>query len=555
MLKPIDIGSKRQMFLDDHVIDTLDGVARRYHRPVRLVDRPVLGARTAWEKNGLGPFLFGGTVVHDEEDAVFKMWYRLDGPLERAPEGMREVVAEDGTVSRRNWVEQPGLWKAAYATSTDGLNWERPLLGVAEYDGSTANNILPVGIGDKAIIRRPALVKDYDESDPSRKYKMAYVDQVKGKWSLEKAYSPDGVNWEMGVGEPSYFEQPTVPHGALFGWDPRHEMWVHYSKKLGKKRIDVDGREVGGLQAICRSTSSDFERWGDARDVIVADPSDPQMWSPGSHAILSAMLYTDDLYIGVSDTSPAQSPEDVPSEVRDIVGARRQQHVTELYFSRDGIDWTRAAPFFEFLQPGLWGAWDSESVVCSKPLVKDDQIYFYYSGSNLSCDAHIPDHPQRHLLGTVANGVRFGYSIGVAAMRLDGFVSIDGDEPGGTLTTKPLVFTGDRLVVNARVPETAHPHAQNRPADFGLLRVEVLDDRGQALPGFAVADCASFAGNEVRHTVTWRNGADIGRFAGSPVRFRFHLKNAALYSFHTRGRLEPEQLHSTSEPGSRGRPS
>ena len=555
MLKLIDIGSKRQMFLDNHVIDTLDGVARRYHRPVRLVDRPVLGARTPWERNGLGPFLFGGTVVYDEEDAVFKMWYRLDGPLEKAPEGMREVVAEDGTVSRRNWVEQPGLWKAAYATSPDGLNWERPLLGVAEYDGSTANNILPAGIGDKSILRRPALVKDYDEPDPSRKYKMAYVDQVKGRWSLEKAYSSDGVNWEMGVGEPSHFEQPIVPHGALFGWDPRHEVWVHYSKKLGKQRVDVDGREVGGLQAVCRSTSSDFERWGDTREVIVADPSDPQLWSPGSHAILSAMMYTDDLYIGVSDTSPAQSPEDVPSEVRDIVGARQQQHVTELFFSRDGIDWTRAAPFFEFLQPGLWGAWDSEFVVCSKPLVKDDQIYFYYSGNNLSCDAHIPDHPQRHLLGTVANGVRFGYAIGVAAMRLYGFVSIDGDEPGETLTTKPLVFAGDRLVINARVPETAHPHARNRSADFGFLRVEVLDDRGRTLPGFAAADCDSFAGNEVRHTVTWRDGADMGRLAGSPVRFRFHLKNASLYSFHTRGRREPAQTHSTSEPGSRGRPS
>jgi hypothetical protein len=267
------------------------------------------------------------------------------------------------------------------------------------------------------------------------------------------------------------------------------------------------------------------------------------------------MLYTDDLYIGVSDTSPAVSPEDVPSEVRDIIGARRQQHVTELFFSRDGIDWTRAAPFFEFLQPGLWGAWDSESVVCSKPMVKDDQIYFYYSGNNLSCDAHIPDHPQRHLMGTVANGIRFGYGIGVAAMRLDGFVSIDGDEPGGTVTTKPMVFTGDRLVVNARAPETAHPHAQNRSAEFGLLRAEILDDRGQPLPGFAAAECDSFAGDEVQHTIKWKNGADIGRLAGSPVRFRFHLKNAALYSFHTRGRREPTQTHSTSEPGSRGRPS
>ena len=551
----VDIASIRQLFLDDYIVDSLDGVIRRYHRPIRSIDKPVLGATAPWEINSIGPFLFGGTVIYDEEDHIFKMWYRLDEPLEKAPEGMREVVAEDGSITRRNWIEHAGLFKAAYATSTDGINWDRPILGVTEYQGSKINNILPSGTGGKSIIRRPAIIKDYLEADPARKYKMAYVDNVNGKWSLEKAYSPNGINWEMGVGDPAYFKSPVVPHGALFGWDPRKELWVHYSKKIGKRLIDVDGSEISGLQAICRSTSKDFEHWGNTREIITANPFDPQMWSAGSHAILSAISYTDDLYIGLSDTVPARSAEDVQPSLIDTVGSMRQEHFTELFYSRDGINWNRTAPFFEFLKPGVWGTWDSELVLCSKPIVKDDQILFYYTGNNLQCNAHIPDHPQRDLIGTVSGGVRSGYGIGVASMRLDGFVSIDGDYPGGVLTTKPLVFNGDRLILNARVPEGPDSNLSDTVPDFGVLRVEITDKLGNTLPGYGDSDSDPVLGDSIEHVVSWNGKSDIGRLEGIPVRLRFHLKNSALYSFHTRSQKVVETSFSTTEPGSRGRPS
>ena len=71
----VDIASIRQLFLDDYIVDSLDGVIRRYHRPIRSIDKPVLGATAPWEINSIGPFLFGGTVIYDEEDHIFKMWY------------------------------------------------------------------------------------------------------------------------------------------------------------------------------------------------------------------------------------------------------------------------------------------------------------------------------------------------------------------------------------------------------------------------------------------------------------------------------------------------
>ena len=540
MASSVNIGSTRQLFLDDHVVDSMDGVRRRFHRPVRPVDHPVIAADTPLEGNGIGPFLFGGTVIFDEEERLFKMWYRHDDFLEKAPEGMRDVVAEDGTVTRRNWIDKPGHFKALYATSKDGLDWGKPHLGIEEYQGTKDNNILPSGTGEKSIIRRPALIKDYQEPDPARRYKMAYVDQIGGEWYLAQAYSADGVRWHMGAGSLAHFEQPILPHGAFFGWDPVNGAWVHYSKKGGKRRLDVDGRTTGSL-SIFRSTSPDFEHWGDTREVIARQDTDPQFWAPGSHAILSALLYTDDLFIGVSDTAPSSSPEGGSSG-----------HFTELFYSRDGVDWHRAAKFFEFLRPGLWGTWDSELVICSKPLVHNDEVYFYYSGNSLSCNAHTPDHPQNHLLGTYGEAGRYGYAIGLAKMRLDGFVSMDGDDPGGTLTTKPMLFDGGRLVVNARAPETG-PNDTQGP--YGTLKVEILSGRGEVLDGYSAEECNTFSGDELRRTVTWNGTRDVSRLSGQPIRVRFHLENAALYSFHFRRETESRSMANPGEPGSRGWPS
>ena len=554
MASKVQIGSARQLFLDNHVIDSVERVQRRCHRPTRELNHPVISADTPLEKNGNGPFLFGGTVIFDEEDHIFKMWYRHTDILEKAPEGMRDVIAEDGTISRRSWIDKPGLFKALYATSKDGIHWEKPNLGIVEHNGSKNNNILPSGTGGKDILRRPALIKDYEEPDPSKKYKMAYVDQVQGQWSLEQAYSKDGVNWHMGAGAPAHFEQPIVPHGAFFGWDPLNKLWVHFSKKLGKRRLDIDGRMTGGLQSICRSTSPDFEHWGNTEEVITPQDSDPQFWSPGSHAILSAMLYTDDLFIGISDTTPARSSEDVPPGLEDVIGSHDPGHFSELFYSRDGIQWHRAAPFFEFLPPGLWGTWDSELVICSKPMVHNNEIYFYYSGNNLKCDAHIPDHPQNHLLRTNVNGIKSGYGIGLAKMRLDGFVSIDGYDDGGTLTTKPLIFEGDRLVVNVRAPEKAHTDVINPVTPFGSLDVELLTENGEVLAEYSKADCDTYTGDNIQHTVTWNANSNVGQLVGKPVRIRFYLKNTALYSFHFREERAPQNLSNPGEPGSRGWP-
>jgi hypothetical protein len=104
-------------------------------------------------------------------------------------------------------------------------------------------------------------------------------------------------------------------------------------------------------------------------------------------------------------------------------------------------------------------------------------------------------------------------------MRLDGFVSLNAPFAGGTATTVPITFTGQRLTLNFATSAA------------GSLRVAVLDAGGQPLPGFGLADCDELFGDTVDRTVTWRDSADLSALAGRTIRLQFELKDADLYSF------------------------
>jgi hypothetical protein len=105
------------------------------------------------------------------------------------------------------------------------------------------------------------------------------------------------------------------------------------------------------------------------------------------------------------------------------------------------------------------------------------------------------------------------------ALRLDGFVSVHAPSAGGEAVTWPLVFRGRRLGVNI-----------STSAAGGLL-VEIEDAEGKPLPGFGLADCHEVFGDDLDRTVVWKGGGDVGPLAGRPVRLRFVLRDADLFSF------------------------
>ncbi len=104
-------------------------------------------------------------------------------------------------------------------------------------------------------------------------------------------------------------------------------------------------------------------------------------------------------------------------------------------------------------------------------------------------------------------------------LRLDGFVSVYAPLTGGTMTTKPLTVTGTRLEINFST------------SAGGRLRVEIQDESGTPLPGFALDDCHLQYGDQLDRTVVWKHGPDLTALKNQTVRLHVELKDADLFAF------------------------
>ena len=93
---------------------------------------------------------------------------------------------------------------------------------------------------------------------------------------------------------------------------------------------------------------------------------------------------------------------------------------------------------------------------------------------------------------------------------------------GGELLTRPITFTGKTLRLNFATSAA------------GSLRVELQDEHGKPLPGFSLDDCEELFGDTLDRSVHWKTKADLSALIGRPVRVRFELRDADLYSFQFR---------------------
>jgi hypothetical protein len=167
-------------------------------------------------------------------------------------------------------------------------------------------------------------------------------------------------------------------------------------------------------------------------------------------------------------------------------------------FSRDGLHFSEYRE--AFLRPGPDGRnWNKHSVMIAWGLLPtaEDEISLYYSQHFWFESAHL------------RRGV----------LRTDGFVSVQAPYSGGEFTTRPLVFSGQRLVLNAAT------------SAVGSVRVEIQNAEGQSLDGYRLEDCQEFYGDQIAHVVQWKGGSDLGSLAGQPIRLRCAMRDADLYSF------------------------
>jgi hypothetical protein len=172
-----DSARDRYLLLDSRIVETVEN-ARLVVGTVQKDPRnPLFGEDKPWEKRFDNLY---GNVIFNKEEKIYKCWY---SPfiVDNSAKGMTLAQRKGSRYKPPRGPREMGI---CYATSTDGIKWEKPDLGLCDYDGNTANNIIwrgPHGAG---------IFKDDHEADPARRYKMIMQ-------GVATSYSPDGIHWSQ----------------------------------------------------------------------------------------------------------------------------------------------------------------------------------------------------------------------------------------------------------------------------------------------------------------------------------------------------------------------
>ena len=359
----------------------------------------------------------------------------------------------------------PWSYRICYATSSDGYEWHKPDLGLVEWKGSKHNNYIKLGRQRTNAI---CVVIAPPGSGAPHRFLALYLD----KPGVCLAYSDNGTEWiehPLNPIEPSESDD----HNILL-YDQHRRVWMIYLRP----------RFYAGVWKRRRALmeSLDLKTWTKQQTVLIPDEADPP------EIMVMPVFQRGNLFWGLLD----------------MYDQTRGSNEVELTFSRDGRNWVRVPPRERFIPRGPAGDFDSGTIfVGSQPVIVGDEMRFYYG-------AFDGDHERLYPSIDMAIGVG-----SVPVDRLYGVVHSTPEAPG-FLLTRPLLFNGEKLEVNAMVGSQ--------------LRVAVLDWGGQAMPGFGFEDCQPIVGDSLRHSVSWR-GQGLPHRGSNPLRLKFKLERATLYTF------------------------
>jgi len=453
MNEPIPIGSRNELLLDRYLIDETDGAKLRLNRPERK--EIALRMERPWEGPGSGIY----SCVFREGDIV-RMYYRA----------VPSLLHHDETEAQFT----------CYAESVDGVHWERPELGLVEYQGSTRNNIVLKG-------RFAHNFSPFRDTNPSCSPELPYK-AIAGHHQdgLIGFASPDGLRWERIRERPLLTDGAFDSHNLAF-WDENRGRYVCYSRYF--HRSSPAASVYVGVRSIQSSESDDFLHWGPQR------PNRYDRNAPVEHFYTNSVIPcpgAEHIYLSF----PMRfMPERNKVEEFPKVGVSDNAFLS----SRDGLHWDR-----EFLE--AWAPagpdprnWTERSHIVARGIVETSPGEFsLYVNEHYEWD----DARVRRL-----------------TLPRHRFASVRAGYGGGGFVTKPLTFEGDRLAVNLSTSAA------------GSVSVQVETPDGRAIPGFRFEDCGWRYGDELDHIVDWGGGTALSMLAGPPVRLRFALKDADVYAF------------------------
>ena len=474
---PIDTG--RQLFVDDFLVGSLENLERTYHRAEFHPSCPVIRPDRVWETFEEGDWEKVGSEPAPEEHRKLRLFHRSRPCAHPFSDGAWWDPAEK---IFKMWYHCGFNKATAYAVSHDAIHWHKP-----DLDVEPGTNIVLRHNRDST-----AIWLDHNEENPAHRFKM-FVTEMVPDWNPESyamvaRASPDGIHWSDRLTSPVHMGDRSTVH-----FDPFRGVWV-----FGIRH----GHEGVGRDRCYRETTAPLADWtydpDQAHFWVGADPLDQRNPDP-ELADVAPQLYNLDC-MAYESIILGQFAIWQGEYITDPPGAFPKRNEIMLGFSRDGFHFHRPdrRPFMgvNMDDPEAWN-WGNMQSVGGGCLVVGDRLVFHCSGWSRSTD---PAKPCAVL------------ATGMATLRRDGFASLDAGETEGIVTTRPVTFGGEHLFVNVD----------------GEVRAEVVGTNGEVL--VSKDNCETVRGDSTKVEVRWTHG-DLAAFAGQPVRFRFFLRDAALYAF------------------------
>ncbi len=449
------------LFCHPWELQTVVHMRRTWNRPARVQMAPVLAPTEPWEGTSVVTW---GTAHRDPETGLFKLWY------------------EAWNAER----PQPLVSLVCYATSTDGVTWDKPDLGLFEWEGSRANNICWM-MRDSApwdYLDSPQVLVD-PQAPESERYQMVIYARVAAirRHAFFVLTSSDGIHWTW-HDEPFLTETGDRFH-CIYD-DRRGEYW------LTSRRADLDrdfaaDPPIPRIRSVERWRSPDLRDWSGPEMLMRPDDADPMDTEFYSMYPMTA----GNGYLGYL-------------EFYDRFVERLH---TELVVSRDGDHWQRVERT-PWLDRGTEGAWDDMWVFPSSnnPLVVGDRMLVPYGGR-----------------GTAHAGRRYRMrparcQIGLLEFGRDRWAALTAGQDGGEFVTEPAEVTGDHLCLNV-------------DAEFGDVRVAVLDAYGGVLEGFRHEEAVPIERDAIEARVCWDTGDSLEALRGRRVRLHVTAARASVYGY------------------------
>lgn len=463
-------GRDRYLLLDSRIVASTENATLVLGNVQKHKGNPLFEEDKPWEKRFDNLY---ANVIYDEEEKIFKCWYSpfiVDNSSKGMTLEQRKEVKYRGHHNREMAI--------CYATSKDGITWVKPELGLVEFEGNKANNILwrgsdTPGKDEKEGWRGPhgsGVFKDLREPDPNRRYKAFLKHGI-----LSVAFSPDGIHWDPAIACPEADSAGDTHNNAF--WAPTLGKYVGITRQWGK----MSGRY---WRQVAWTSSADFVNWEKTQIVLEGLDRNLQPYS-------MPVFYHGGIYLGLIA---------IHDQDTDRVW-------TELAWSPDTVAWNRVLPGTPFISnDGREGDYDWGCVyAAANPIFLKDEIRLYYGASD-----------------GLHTSWRNGFFC-LATLRPDGFAGYKASDVAAParVTTTPVFDGKTPLRVSADI------------ADGGQLVVRVLGEEKQVL-----AESEPLASTVSDAVVRWLDNNLLDTITAKRARLQFVFQEATVYSFSLKAREE-----------------